>query len=267
MIELKQICEFLERFAPTELAEDWDNVGLLVGDAEAKVAKVMTCLTVTPETAAEAIERQADLIVTHHPLPFRSVKKLTTQQTATRMLWDLIRAGIAIYSPHTGFDSAAAGINQMVCQRMGLQNIQPLQPINTENDTPEPTVGAGRFGQTTGAIKLAEFIENAKATFDIQQIQYVGDLAQTVAKAATACGAGGSFIDRVVQVGCDTFITGEANFHTCLEAKARGIALILLGHYSSERFAIEELATVLNSHFDDLNVWAAEKESDPVSWV
>ena len=263
MIELKQICEFLDGFAPTQLAEDWDNVGLLVGDADARVAKVMTCLTVTTETASEAIEQQADLIVTHHPLPFRSIKKLTTQQTATRMLWDLIRAGVAIYSPHTGFDSAAQGINQMVCQRMGLQNIQPLQPL----DAQEPSVGAGRFGQTSAATKLSDFIETAKANFDVQQIQYVGDLSQNVSKVASACGSGGSFIDRVIEVGCDTFITGETTFHTCLEAKARRIALILLGHYSSERFAIEELATVLKGNFEDLDVWAAKKESDPVSWV
>jgi len=104
---IKKVCGFLDSFAPTRLAEDWDNVGLLVGDPEIEAEKVMTCLTVTPESASEAIEKNVDLIVSHHPLPFRPLKRLTTETVASRLLWDLVRAGVSIYSPHTGFDSVS----------------------------------------------------------------------------------------------------------------------------------------------------------------
>ena len=263
MVPLTKICQFLDCFAPTRLAEDWDNVGLLVGDNDSKVARVMTCLTVTPETAREAIESQANLIVAHHPLPFRPIKKLTTEKTASRMIWELVQAGVAIYSPHTGFDSAANGINQMICQKLGLGEIQPLVAIEGE----APEIGSGRIGKPDSPLTLSNLVAKIKTEFEIQHLQIVGNLTHRVGKIASACGAGGSFLDKAIAAGCDTFITGETNFHTCLEAKAQEISLILLGHYASERFAIEELANLLQQNFADLDVWPAKKESDPVSWV
>src|SRR6476620_12780141 len=142
MTTVKDICDFLERFAPAELAADWDNVGLLVGDRAQKVERVMTCLTITPSVAAEAIRERADLIVTHHPLPFKPLKRLTADQPAGRILLDLIRAGISIHSPHTAFDSAAAGINQQLAEGLGLTEIQPLEPTDVGTG-----VGSGRFGE------------------------------------------------------------------------------------------------------------------------
>ena len=133
----------MDQFAPTRLAEDWDNVGLLVGDRHAPVRRVMTCLTVTPESVLEAIDEKADLIVTHHPLPFRPIKKLTTDSVSARMIWQLARAGISIYSPHTGFDSAQQGINFSLATRLGLQSIQPLNQLPDDPDG----LGTGRVGQ------------------------------------------------------------------------------------------------------------------------
>ena len=116
MPTVNAISEFLDAFAPPDLAEDWDNVGLLVGDRETAGDRLMTCLTVTPASANEAIDGGADLVITHHPLPFRPLKHLTTDTTPGRLLLDLIRAGIAVYSPHTAFDSAASGINQRLAE-------------------------------------------------------------------------------------------------------------------------------------------------------
>ncbi|MEM7315353.1 MAG: Nif3-like dinuclear metal center hexameric protein, partial [Planctomycetota bacterium] len=143
MPTITQIATFLESFAPLRLAEDWDNVGLLVGRRDGNANRVMTCLTVTPDSVAEAIERQADLIVTHHPLPFKPLKKLTTDSVPGQMLLDLVQAGIGIYSPHTAFDSAAAGINQQLAKSLGLEEIVPLVPAI---DDPEG-LGSGRYGR------------------------------------------------------------------------------------------------------------------------
>src|SRR6478609_5918231 len=151
MITVADICSFLEAFAPAALAAEWDNVGLLVGDRAQKVERVMTCLTITPAAAAEAIRERADLIVSHHPLPFKPLKRLTADQPSGRMLLDLIRAGIAIHSPHTAFDSAALGINQQLAQGLGLIEIQPLEPA-AEN----ANVGSGRFGRLSRATPLSE---------------------------------------------------------------------------------------------------------------
>jgi dinuclear metal center YbgI/SA1388 family protein len=266
--KINDVCRFLDSFAPTRLAEDWDNVGLLAGDPEAAADRIMTCLTITPESAAEAIAENANLIVSHHPLPFRPLKRLTTETVPSRLLWDLIRGGVSIYSPHTGFDSASEGINQTLSQRIGLTNISPLTTIIDEPDG----LGAGRIGELSSSQTLADFVAAVKKRFSIEGLHIVGNPAASVSKIAVACGSGGSFLDKAISAGCDTFVTGETTFHTCLEAKANDISLILLGHYASERFAVEDLAERLGQHFDhsrnpQFKVWASKEESDPLVWV
>src|SRR6185295_8040165 len=141
---LSDLCRFLDAFAPPGLSEEWDNVGLLVGDPKRQVERAMTCLTITPASCAEAVSKQANLIVTHHPLPFQPLRRLTTESTPGRLLLTLIEAGIAVYSPHTAFDSAAEGINQQLAEGIGLTEIRPLVP-----SPPDATInlGSGRFGK------------------------------------------------------------------------------------------------------------------------
>lgn len=263
MTTVNDVAGFMDSFAPTRLAEDWDNVGLLIGDSASGANRIMTCLTITPESAAEAIEKNVDLIVSHHPLPFRPFKRLTTNTTPSRMLWDLIRAGISIYSPHTGFDSANEGINQTLSQRLGLIDIKPLIPIA---DDPQG-LGAGRLGRLATEQSLGEFVNNVKRRFAIKGLHIVGELTNSVQSIGVACGSGGSFLEKARRAHCDTFVTGEATFHTCLEAKANNISLVLLGHYESERFAVEELSERLMRQFSETEVWASIRESDPMTWV
>lgn len=127
MQPLAAILETLERLAPLNLAADWDNVGLLLGDRRMEVGRVMTCLTVTPETVAEAVAGEAQLIVTHHPILFRAVKRLTADNTEGRMLLSLARAGIAVYSAHTAYDDAPDGINEQLARGLGLATVEPLR--------------------------------------------------------------------------------------------------------------------------------------------
>jgi dinuclear metal center YbgI/SA1388 family protein len=127
MLTVADICGFLEQLAPLDLAADWDNVGLLLGAESSPVRKVMTCLTVTPESAAEAIAAGAQLIVTHHPILFRGIKRLTAQAADGKMLLDLANADIAVYSPHSAFDNTPAGINDLLAERLQLTNVRPLR--------------------------------------------------------------------------------------------------------------------------------------------
>src|SRR5947209_1355564 len=120
MITVAEVASYLEQVAPLALAESWDNVGLLLGDAAAPVRRVMTCLTVTPETVAEAVREEARLIVSHHPILFRPARRWTTASAEGRMLLTLVQAGAAVYSPHTAFDNTTGGINDILCRRLGL---------------------------------------------------------------------------------------------------------------------------------------------------
>ena len=260
MHRVSDIAEFLASFAPPRLAESWDNVGLLVGGGEQQVNRIMTCLTITPASVAEAVERRADLIVTHHPLPFRPLKQLTTGTYEGRLLLQLIRAAVAVYSPHTAFDSAAEGINQRLAEGLGLNDIQVVTPSTTGD------LGAGRWGTLPGPEPLAEVLDRVKTFLRIEQAQFVGSLERPVQSVAVACGSAGEFATPALALGCDCLVTGEVRFHTCLEAEASGLALVLAGHYATERFGVELLSEVLATQFSSLTCWASQAESDPLQW-
>jgi dinuclear metal center YbgI/SA1388 family protein len=263
MPAVRQICDHLEQLAPVRLAEEWDNVGLLIGDGDRDVNRVMTCLTVTPTSVREAIEKSADLIVTHHPMPFRAVKRLTVDSTVGRMIWELIGAQVSIYSPHTAWDSAQHGINQLLAEAFGLTNIQPLEAIDADPDG----LGAGRCGDLDALTPLDDVIQTAKRFLAIDGLHCVGDRTSTVRRVAVACGSAGQFLTAAHREKCDVLVTGETNFHTCLEAEALGVALLLPGHFASERFSLEYLAEVMAGAFPSLTVWASEQETDPLQWV
>ncbi len=263
------VIEFLETLAAPALAEEWDNVGLLLGDAHAAVQSAMTCLTLTPDVAEEAVERNADLVVTHHPILFRSIKRLTTGTTEGRMLLELIRAGVAVYSPHTAFDNGTGGINQWLADKLELENIAPLRPGEgpaTANFEEALLSGSGRFGDFPEPISWTKFQEDIETKLNLAQYQYVGVERQLIRRVGIACGAAAEFLRDAHHQSCQVFITGEARFHACLEAKSLGIEMVLLGHYASERPALEMLADRLAARFRELSVWASEKETDPISW-
>jgi dinuclear metal center YbgI/SA1388 family protein len=127
------VAAFFNRFTPPALAAEWDNVGLLVGDQESEVHKLMTCLTVTRASAQEALDAGANLIVSHHPVLFRPVQKLTTATAEGAILWSLARGGIAVFSPHTALDNATGGINDLLARRLALTDVRPLRLRPTES--------------------------------------------------------------------------------------------------------------------------------------
>src|SRR5688572_12454343 len=165
-----EVAQVLEQLAPLGLAEDWDNVGLLVGESQWPADRVMTCLTVTADTVAEAIEQRANLIVSHHPLPFRPVKTITSATTVGRLLLQLIRHSIAVYSSHTAFDSASAGINQHLAIGLGLQEIMPLKPAVTG----DPEEGSGRHGLIGEPLTRRELAERTKQFLNIECVRIAG---------------------------------------------------------------------------------------------
>jgi len=373
---IADIVAFLERFAPLDLAEEWDNVGLLAGDRRQNADRVMTCLTLTPDVAREAIERRARLVVSHHPIVFRAVQRVTADDSQGRMLLDLLAAGIAVYSPHTAYDSAEDGINEQLARRLELVQIEPLRPLVApkqckivcfvprshlapvqealwsagtgvigeyskcsfvldgtgsfegsaaanpavgkaqefeqvaearlevvcpESLVPEalrrlrgahpyeePAVdvyplsgpaargGSGRMGVLATAAadaatvaarhSLADFLAMVEDRLGIRDVPFVGERTRLVSRVAVACGSGGEFLSAAVRQKCDVLLAGEARFHTCLEAREAGVALVLAGHYATERPAMEYLATVLSRQFPRLTAWASETERDPIQW-
>ncbi|QDT17694.1 Nif3-like dinuclear metal center hexameric protein [Alienimonas californiensis] len=255
----------LDRLAPPDLHESWDNTGLLLGDPAAGVASITTCLTLTPDVAAEAIERGDGLIVAHHPIFFRPVQQLTTNAAEGRMALDLVRAGVAVFSPHARWDNAAGGINERLARGFGLADPRPLRVRKdlTEAIGDDVPRGAGRIGKRKEQVSFAEFVQWVKAVMHLPGVDAV-PTERPVRSVGVACGSAGEYLSDAIAAGCDVFVTGEARFHTALEARTAGVGLILVGHYASERFSMEELAKELAGYFPNLPVRPSDVERDPL---
>lgn len=257
MVKVSEIEQFLCEIYPLSLAEAWDNVGLLLGRRDRQVKNLMTCLTLSPDVATEAAQSKVDIIVSHHPFPFKPLSKITDSTVDGRILLELLESKIAVYSPHTAFDSALEGINALTLKGLGLANLEPIFPKETEG------VGGGRMAK--GDFKVSELMNKVALFYSTNQISVVEGRTKKVKRVGVMCGSGGDFIASAAAKGVDFFITGEASFHQCVLARSLGMHLVLTGHYQSERFAIEALATILAKKFSAVNCFASQTESNPLN--
>jgi len=261
MATLASVVDALHRMAPLRLAAEWDAVGLLVGGRRPDVARVLCCLSLTPEVAAEAVRERADLVVTHHPVPFRPVPRITADSTTGRVLLECIGAGVAIYSPHTAWDSAAGGINDQLAALAGLDHVAPLEP-----DSLHPLAGFGRAGTAPAGWSVRQLARHLATRLGTRGFQLVGAGDRPAGRVGIVCGSGGDALAQAQAAGCDTFVTGELKLHQALEARGLGLAVVALGHHASERFSLDVLAARLAEAVPGLVCWGSRDEIDPIPW-
>jgi dinuclear metal center YbgI/SA1388 family protein len=262
MPTLDDVTAALEDLAPLRLAAAWDAVGLLVAPRRGEVSRVMTCLTLTPPVAAEAVRERADLVVSHHPLPFRPVPRITPATGPGRVLLDLIGAGAGIWSSHTAWDSAAGGINDQLARLLDLESVAPIEP-----DAELPLVGFGRAGTARDDCRVADLAARAAAALGVRHVQIAGEASRPAGRVGIVCGSGGDCIEQVARGGCDTLFTGEIRLHEATEAVAAGLAVVAMGHHASERFSMPALAERLAAAVSGLTCWASRDERDPLGWL
>lgn len=267
MAALPDVIAALEEIAPLRLAAEWDSVGLLVGTRKPAIERVMTCLTLTESVAREAIRERADMIVSHHPLPFRPVGRITADTPTGRVLLDIIGSGIAVWSAHTAWDSAAGGINDQLAALLGLGHVTPLEPDELHHLTGFGRVGTALAGWTVAdaARHLAGKLAAADPTVDVSAVQVAGDPSRAAGRVGIVCGSGGEAIAAVKRAGGTTLLTGEIKLHDALAAVAEGVAVIAVGHHASERFAMVTMAHRLAEAVQGLTCWASRDEADPLT--
>ena len=247
MTELKEIYGYLKELAPLELAEDWDNPGLLV-DCGRPVGRVLTCLDITGPVVREAQEKGCDLVVSHHPVIFRPLKALQEGQVPCLLL----KAGISAICMHTNLDAAPGGVNDTLAQWMGLREVEPFAE------------GMGRIGwiEEMSAHQLAQ--ETARILH--ARVQWA-DGGKPIRRLALITGSGGSMLEDAIRAGADALLTGEASHHAALDALAAGVTLVAAGHYATEFPVAQTLATRLVDRFRDLEVLVSETDRDPYHYL
>ncbi len=259
MFTTSDVCQILSQLAPLPTAESWDNVGLILGRPERPVARLMTCLTLTPAVAREATAGKVQLIVTHHPLLFRATKSITSDTIEGQILLELIEAGVDVYSPHTAFDNAELGINQWLAESLGFASIAPLRPF--AQNIPG---GSGRIGVFAEPQPRHAFLEKLATAIDAKYMEVAWHGSDSVTRVGLACGAAAEYLSDALQANCDTFVTGEARFHSAVECQSRRVNLVLTGHFSSERPAVVKLARVLAERLPSVECFASEEDRDPL---
>jgi dinuclear metal center YbgI/SA1388 family protein len=212
--------------------------------------------------ATEAVRENADMVVTHHPLPFRPVPRITADTSTGRVLLELIHAGIAVWSSHTAWDSAAGGINEQLAALLGLDHVTPIEP-----DAIHPGVGFGRAGTAPADCSVAKLSHHIAGRLQAKGVQLVGSPDNPAGRVGIVCGSGGESLAAVKEAGCTTFLTGEIKLHQALEARAMGLAVIAVGHHASERFSMGVLAGRLAETLPDLSCWDSRDETDPIAWM
>jgi dinuclear metal center YbgI/SA1388 family protein len=251
MITCHEITEYMEQIAPSELAEEWDNTGLLVGDAQSRIGKVMLCMDITAASVDEAIARKADLIITHHPVIFKGLKRLVAADPKGAALYGLIRNNIAVYSAHTNLDYAAGGVNTQLALLLGLKQTEILG------------AGPGKTGLLSKTMPLAQYIKLVKKALDVPFVRVVGNTERTVEKVAVFSGSFDDDIEAVLKSGADVLVTGDLKYHTALDAAEVGLCMIDAGHFNTERIVLPALEAKLVRKFPQLEVFCFIKEEDP----
>ena len=243
MPTVREIEQSLFDFAPKELAMDWDNVGLLVGDPDREVSRVLVALDITEDVAAEALEKHCQLIVAHHPvmnckwLPVQTLREDTPQG---RMLRRMARADIAAICMHTNLDAAEGGVNDALAGKLGLNDTKAL----TEEKI-------GRIGMLKCEKPLVEFIQDVIKYLGCNGLRYT-DCGKPVHRVAVGGGACGDYISQAVAVGCDTFVTSDLSYHEFLDTKA--LNLIDAGHFPTENVICPVILERLQAAFPQLTV-------------
>lgn len=244
MATVKDIFLFFESVVPTKMKMGNDNPGFLVGDGARVVQKILVTLDITDEVILEAIEFGADLIISHHPL-FFSITSVSTETLIGRKVVSMLGAGISAICLHTNLDSAKNGVNDGLMSVLGAKSEGILEPYGQYDDG--TAYGIGRYG-SVDEMSLNDFLTHCKRVLNCNGLRYVSS-GKTVHKIAVCGGSGGSLLEEVAALGCDTYVTGDVKHNVFLDAKELGINLIDAGHYSTENIIVPVLKHMLDSEF------------------
>lgn len=242
MTNVADIFDYIDGLAPFYTMCEWDNSGLLVGDEKAMVRNVLIALDITPAAVTKAKEENCQLIVSHHPVIFQPIKRLS----ANSVVYQMASANISAICAHTNLDMAASGVCDVLAQRIGLQQIEKLE-------------GMGSYGVLPQPMSPKMFAQSVKQALAADAVSFTNG--KTMVKTVAVCsGAGAEVIYTALEKGFDAAVTGEIKHHQWLDANAAGITVVDAGHYFTERIICSVLQEKLQAQFPDLHITVFDEQ-------
>jgi dinuclear metal center YbgI/SA1388 family protein len=245
MQRLRELITVIEDIAPPELAADWDNTGLQVGDPDMKVGRVMVALDPLPGTVSEAAGSGCGLLVTHHPLFFRPIKSIDLSHGAGEAVKLAVERGVAIYSAHTSLDRIPNGVSDVLAGMLGIRRARPMERAEGF----PAGYGFGRVGVLQAKTTVRRTAQKLKKALDVDAVRVTGDMDKGIRRVAVCGGSGAELIEAAVRAGADVYVTGDVKYHDALKAAELGLAVIDVGHLGSELPVVYEFAILLRKAF------------------
>ena len=255
MVTVRDVLEFIESIAPAYMKEDWDNVGLICGSKDTPVTGILVALDPFEDVCREAVDAGAQLIVTHHPIIFEPTMRVTDETSVGRCIMMLCRHGISAVNAHTNLDCAPGGVNDVLAGKLGLQNVQIVEPKGGA-----VPYGLLRCGEVE-AQPLETFLATVKESLGCEGLRYVSG-GTTVRKVAVGGGSCASELLSAKAAGCDTFVTADVKYNGFWDARDLGMNLIDAGHFCTENPVVPVLAAKIAAAFPELAVKISEKHGD-----
>ena len=293
MTKINEIIFALETLAPPDYQESYDNAGLIVGDKDLITTGILISLDVTEAVVDEAIAKNCNLIVAHHPIIFKGLKKLTGSNYIERTVIKAIKNNIAIYAIHTNLDNVSKGVNWKISNKLGLQNIQILAPKkqllqklttyvpientqhilnslfeavayylqNIENSNQE--VGSGAIGELPSEVTSEVFLALLKENMQLKTFKHTSPLDKKIKKIAVCGGSGSFLLNKAIRANADVFITSDFKYHEYFDAENK-IMICDIGHYESEVFTKDLLHGYLSGIFSNFALCLSDTNTNPV---
>lgn len=260
-MKVRDIAQLLEESLPLRWQESYDNAGLAVGDPEAQVSKILVALDATEEVVEEAIEMGAEMVITHHPIIFRPIKRLACQNRQQRTIAKAIAGGVALYAAHTNLDSAPSiGISHHLAGVLGVEVKSLLEPSSEEQ------VGIGVVGELREPIEAQSMLRLIAERLDVAALRHstVGEN-RMVSKVAICSGSGGSLIEAAEEAGADLYLSADFKYHDFVDADR--MILVDAGHFETEICAIDILSDILSKKIPNFAVRKSTRAYNPVCYT
>ena len=274
-IKCEDIISYMEQLAPASLAEGWDNTGLILGSVQREIRRILLCLDVTLEIAEEAISSKVDLVISHHPLIFNKISRISEDEYKGGLLYKLIKADIGVFCAHTNLDVAENGVNRKLAEKLELSDIKGLKNCMLNTAANESTkneaatggktlsYGLGAVGYLKNALSLKEFVSSIKEKLEVDNIRLIGHVEETVRKIAVFCGSFDDDLEAVLLQKADILVTGDLKYHTAVDALGMGLCIIDAGHFNTEKIILPVLEKLLVSEFPGIDVICSKMAADP----
>lgn len=278
-MKIYQVVDALEQYAPLPLQEGYDNAGLQVGLTEAvEVSGALLCLDVTETVVDEAIRKGCNLIVSHHPLIFRKLARISDENYVQRTVMKAIKNDIAIVSMHTNMDAATGGVNFKIAEKLGLRNVRFF---GGEKEVNGVKGGEGVMGEIADeaieassdlkerfseGIAADDLILMLRDRFRVESVQCNELLRRPIRKVALCGGAGSFLLDAAIAAGADAFITGEMHYHEFF-GHEQEIQICVIGHYQSEQFTSEIFQSIIEEKCPGVKCYISEINTNPILYL